>query len=106
MDGASPLFRADTLVGANPLFRIHPAGLEPAPFGSVDRGKTHDLQGYSPVVAPMVATEIADNGCKQLISAPPLDPGLARIVAVWPNLSPTAKRMILAALESDQGEPP
>jgi hypothetical protein len=32
----------------------------------------------------------------------PLDPDLARLVDAWPNLSATAKRMILAAVEADR----
>jgi hypothetical protein len=29
-----------------------------------------------------------------------IDPDLARLIDAWPNLSPTVKRMILAALEA------
>jgi hypothetical protein len=33
-------------------------------------------------------------------TSPPLDPDLARLIAAWPSLPPTVKRMILAALET------
>ena len=49
----------------------------------------------------MVATDTADNGCKQLITVAETDPELARLQAAWPHLSATAKRMILAALDAD-----
>jgi hypothetical protein len=32
----------------------------------------------------------------------PIDPELARLVTAWPNLTPTARRMILAAVEADK----
>jgi hypothetical protein len=34
--------------------------------------------------------------------AGPLDPDLARLVDAWPDLSATAKRMIVAAVEAER----
>jgi hypothetical protein len=36
-------------------------------------------------------------------SADPIDTDLARLIAAWPGLSATAKRMILAAVEAEKG---
>ncbi|MFM9961547.1 MAG: hypothetical protein ACKV2Q_10005 [Planctomycetaceae bacterium] len=54
-------------------------------------------------VAQKVATDTAENGCERLISLAETDPELARLVSAWPKLSAVVKRMILAALEADQG---
>jgi hypothetical protein len=35
-------------------------------------------------------------------TSPPLDADLARLIERWPALSPTAKRMILAAVDADK----
>ena len=86
------------------LEEVHPAGLEPATFGSVDRRKPQQIQGFTSFVAPMVATDTAENGGGRLMSVAETDRELARIVVAWPMLSATAKRMILAALEADQGQ--
>lgn len=51
----------------------------------------------------MVATEMEDNGCKRLSQVHESDPELRRIVADWPKLSKTAKRMILAVLQTERG---
>ncbi len=50
----------------------------------------------------MVATDVAEGDCKRVISVADTDPDLARLLAAWPKLSGTAKRMILAALDADQ----
>ena len=34
-----------------------------------------------------------------------IDPDLARLIDAWPSLSPTVKRMILAALEASEPRP-
>ena len=60
-------------------------------------------RGFPSVVAQMVATDTAENGCERLISLAETDPELARLVSAWPKLSAVVKRMILAALEADQG---
>jgi hypothetical protein len=52
-----------------------------------------------------LAHSLAPESSDYAILAPstsPLDPDLARLVAAWPDLSATAKRMILAALEADR----
>jgi hypothetical protein len=56
------------------------------------------------VVAQMVATDTAENGCERLKSLAETDPELARLVSAWPKLSAVVKRMILAALDADQGQ--
>jgi hypothetical protein len=56
----------------------------------------------SSVVAQMVATDTAENGCERLMSAAETEPDLARLVSAWPMLSAVVKRMILAALDADQ----
>jgi hypothetical protein len=56
------------------------------------------------VVAQMVATDVAENGCERLMSAAVADPDLARLVSAWPMLSAVVKRMILAALDAGQWE--
>ena len=52
------------------------------------------------MVAQLVATDTAENGCERLIAAAETDPDLARIVAAWGSLSVTVKRMILAVLDA------
>ena len=52
----------------------------------------------------MVATDVVEDDCERVISVAQTDPDLARLLAAWPKLSATAKRMILAALDADQGE--
>ena len=58
------------------------------------------------MVAQMVATDTAENGCERLITAAETDPELARLVSAWPKLSAVVKRMILAALEADPASQP
>ena len=53
------------------------------------------------LVAPMVAINTAENGCKRLITVAETDPELARVVAAWPKLSAVVKRMILATLDGE-----
>ena len=76
------------------------------PFGSVDRRQSQENRGFPELVAQMVATETGDNGCERLKPVAQTDPELARIMVVWPKLSATARRMILAAVETDQEECP
>ena len=78
-------------------------GLEPTTYGLKIRGKPRQNKGLPSVVAQMVATDAAENGCERLISLAETDPELARLVSAWPKLSAVVKRMILAALEADQG---
>ena len=54
------------------------------------------------MVAQMVATDTAENGCERLMLAAETDPDLARLVSAWPMLLAVVKRMILAALDADQ----
>ena len=91
--------------------KVHPAGLEPATFGSVDRRTDSvitDEVGRSGnslnSVAPKVATDVVDNDYERLIEAGETDPELARLVSAWPTLSAMVKRMILAALDASQGQ--
>ena len=51
----------------------------------------------------MVVTDVAESACERVISVADADPDLARLLAAWPKLSATARRMILAALDTDQG---
>ena len=53
-------------------------------------------------VAQKVATSVVENGCERLMVGDETDPELGRLVKAWANLSATAKRMILAALDADQ----
>lgn len=80
-------------------------------FGSVDRrtgSVITDAGGRSgnslSSVAPKVATDTPENGCKPLITVAETDPELARVVAEWPTLSAVVKRMILAALDADRAD--
>ena len=82
---------------------VRPEGVEPPTFGSEVRRKHRENKGFASVVAQMVATDIPENGCERLISAAETDPELARVVTAWPKLSAVVKRMILAALDADQG---
>ena len=78
-------------------------GLEPTTYGLKVRGKPRQNKGLASSVAQKVATDTAENGCERLISLAETDPELARLVSAWPKLSAVVKRMILAALEADQG---
>ena len=60
--------------------------------------------GFS--VASKVALATVSDGCEPLISVAEADPQLARLIAAWPALSATVKRMILAALEAEQAHVP
>ena len=71
---------------------------------TTDNVETCGVLGFS--VAPKVALATAENGCERLTLVAESDPGLARLVAAWPRLSATAKRMILAALEAEQDQVP
>jgi hypothetical protein len=77
------------------LGQLHPTGLEPVTFGSVDR--FHDT-----------ATSDAVNSCDDaaerlgvLLGAlgPKFD-GLAAVVKAWPNLPEAIRRAILAMVEA------
>ncbi len=76
-------------------------GLEPTTYGLKVRGKCRENKGLPSMVAQMVATEMAENGCERVRTADETDPDLARLVSAWPLLSPVVKRMILAALDAD-----
>ena len=89
---------------------VPPAGVEPATYGLGNR--PHDSATVMAIrgsdkrrnsVARKVATDTPENGCERLISAAETDPELARVVTAWPKLSAVVKRMILAALDADQG---
>jgi hypothetical protein len=60
-----------------------------------------EKRGSAKLVAQMVATDTAENGCERLISLAETDPDLARLVSAWSRLSPVVKRIILAALDAD-----
>ena len=71
-------------------------GLEPRTYGLKVRGKHRENKGFASVVAPMVATDVSDNTCKQLTTPDDVDPELARLIAAWPKLSRNLQRAILA----------
>ncbi len=77
-------------------------GLEPGTYGLKVRGKARKNADNSSVVAQMVATDTAENGCERLLSLAETDPELARLVSAWPKLSAVVKRMMLAALDAGQ----
>ena len=63
-----------------------------------------DLQStsHSPQGKPcqQVAAPLSFPLAHSLARETQIDPDLARLIDAWPNLSPTVKRMILAALEA------
>ena len=77
-------------------------GLEPTTYGLKVRGKHRQNKGFPNVVAQMVATDTAENGCERLMLAAETDPDLARLVSAWPLLSAVVKRMMLAVLDAGQ----
>ena len=85
------------------LVQVKVPGLEPGTYGLKVRGKPRQNKGFASSVAQKVATDTAENGCERLLSLAETDPELARLVTAWPKLSAVVKRMILAALEADQG---
>ena len=95
----NPQFSAEN-EGSVPMKAV---GLEPTTYGLKVRGKPRQNKGLVSSVAQKVATDTAENGCERLISLAETDPELARLVSAWPKLSAVVKRMILAALEADQG---
>ena len=80
-------------------------GVEPTRDGFAIHCKPRKNKAFPSVVAQMVAHDTAKNGCERLISLAESDPELARLVSAWPMLSAVVKRMILAALDADRGEP-
>ncbi len=88
---------------SDPSESVKVVGLEPTTYGLKVRGKARKNADISSVVAQMVATDTPENGCERLMSLAETDPELARLVSAWPKLSAVVKRMILAALEADQG---
>ena len=79
-----------------------PRGIRTPDLRIRNPGETPGKQGTSKMVAPMVATDRAENGCERLISVGDADPDLARLVSAWPTLSVALKRMILAALDASR----
>ena len=89
---------------------VPPAGVEPATYGLGNRrhdsATTNTARGSDKrqsSVALKVATDTAESDCERVILVADTDPDLARLLTAWPKLSATARRMILAALDADQG---
>ncbi len=61
-------------------------------------------RGLAKVVAQMVATDTAENGCERLMLAAETDPDLARLVSAWPKLPPHIRATIATVLRSVLGE--
>jgi hypothetical protein len=55
-------------------------------------------------LAPRLAPEAGESTCPDTPEATPLDPDLARVAAVWPELPEPIRRAILALVESGGGK--
>ena len=82
--------------------QAHPAGVEPATFGSVDR-RRDDVTGQSDkelrqTETPEVPTVVpSPTGA---VSGPELPPDLARVVAAWDRLPAAIRAGVLAMVEA------
>jgi len=69
----------------NPVFQVHPTGVEPVPFGFVDSRTISVI----PICGVTCEDPVAN-----------LPPELEKIVAAWPALPEPIRRAMLAILEA------